>query len=45
MFADGNLDRFGQPIFPLSPKINVPGPGAYSFSDSLEDKANRILVV
>lgn len=45
MFADASVDRFGNQIYPMSPKLNVPGPGAYNFFDSLEDKANRILVV
>lgn len=45
MFAVGNTDRFGQQIYPVNPKLNVPGPGAYKYADSLEDHANRILVV
>ena len=35
MFIEGNLDRFGNPIYPISGKLSVPGPGAYSFHDNL----------
>lgn len=29
MFIPDNHDRFGQQIYPISPELNVPGPGAY----------------
>lgn len=45
MFMEGNLDRFGEQVYPISPKLRVPGPGAYNYHNSLEDKANRILIV
>ena len=45
MFVEGNTDRFGEQIFPINPPLNVPGPGAYKYDDSLEEKANRILVL
>jgi len=45
MFIEGNLDRFGNQVYPISNKLNVPGPGAYMYNDSLEDKANKILVL
>ena len=45
VFAEGNLDRFGNQKYPINPPLNVPGPGSYDFADSLEDKANRALIV
>jgi hypothetical protein len=29
MFIKDDRDRFGQHIFPVVAKLNVPGPGAY----------------
>lgn len=29
IYVDNNTDRFGEPILPRKPILNVPGPGAY----------------
>jgi hypothetical protein len=44
-FAEVNVDRFGNQIYPTLVKLNVPGPGSYEIHGSLEEKAKRILIV
>ena len=36
MFVRDDRDRFGNQIFPIAPKVNVPGPGAYEIGDTME---------
>ena len=44
-FMEGNTDRFGRQIHPISPHLNVPGPGSYKAKESIEDRANKLLIV
>lgn len=45
MFIIDDRDRFGEQIFPIAPKLKVPGPGSYQLGDSIEEKAKRLLLV
>jgi hypothetical protein len=45
MFIVDDRDRFGNQIFPIAPKLNVPGPGSYTTADSINDKSKKILIV
>lgn len=45
MFVLDDRDRFGDHIFPIAPKLKVPGPGSYEINDSLEDKAKKVLLI
>lgn len=36
MFIIDDRDRFGEQLFPIAPKLKVPGPGAYQVGDTLE---------
>lgn len=36
MFVLDDRDRFGEQMFPIAPKLKVPGPGAYEIGDTLE---------
>ena len=45
MFSSDDRDRFGQHLFPIAPKVKIPGPGSYEIHDSIEDKAKRVLVI
>ena len=44
-FIEGNTDRFGSQIHPINPHLNVPGPGSYKSKESIEDRANKVLVI
>lgn len=44
MFLVDDRDRFGEQRFPIAPKLNLPGPGTYKIPDTLEDKANLVLI-
>ena len=35
MFVLDDRDRFGDQIFPIAPKLKVPGPGSYQINDSI----------
>lgn len=35
MFILDDRDRFGDQLFPIAPKLNVPGPGSYSIHDTM----------
>ena len=45
MFMEGHVDRFGDMIYPIKAATNVPGPGAYHYEDTLQSKANKILIL
>jgi hypothetical protein len=45
MFVLDDRDRFGDQIFPIAPKLKVPGPGSYQINDSIEDKAKKLVLV
>ena len=36
VYAESNLDRFGQSVMPRKPRNQVPGPGHYSIRGNLE---------
>ena len=35
MFIKDDRDRFGNQIFPIVPKLNVPGPGSYDEKNTM----------
>lgn len=35
MFVLDDRDRFGDQIYPIAPKLKVPGPGSYEIKDSM----------
>lgn len=45
MFAQDDRDRFGDQIFPIAPKLKVPGPGSYDTHGSIEEKTKKIALV
>ena len=45
MFIVDDRDRFGNQIYPIAPKLNVPGPGSYGVNDSIEDRAKKVVIV
>lgn len=45
MFVLDDRDRFGEQAFPIAPKLNVPGPGAYDINDTMEERSKKILLV
>ena len=45
MFILDDRDRFGDQVFPIAPKLKVPGPGSYEVNDNLEEKAKKLLLV
>jgi hypothetical protein len=45
MFAIDDRDRFGNQIFPIAPKLKVPGPGYYELNDNLEDRIKKVILV
>ena len=38
-------DRFGNQIYPIAPKLNVPGPGSYETNNTMEEKAKKAVIV
>ena len=42
MFVMDDRDRFGNQMFPIAPKLNVPGPGTYKEKDTLENRTRKI---
>lgn len=42
MFVKDDRDRFGNQVFPIVLKLNVPGPGSYEVAETIEDKARKI---
>lgn len=45
MFIQDDRDRFGKQAFPIAPKLNVPGPGAYDIKNTMEEQGRKILLV
>ena len=45
MFIVDDRDRFGEQKYPISGKVDVPGPGTYELKDNIEGKAQKIVVV
>lgn len=45
MFVNDDRDRFGEQKYPIAPKLNVPGPGAYNINESIEEKAKKVIIV
>lgn len=45
MFNQDDRDRFGDQIFPIVLKTNVPGPGAYNSVETIEEKAKKVIVL
>lgn len=45
MFMMDDRDRFGEQKFPIAPKLKVPGPGTYEISNTIEDRAKKLIVV
>lgn len=45
MFVQDDRDRFGSQIFPVAPKLKIPGPGHYQISDTLEDRIKKLVLV
>ena len=39
------MNRFGEQIYPISGKMSVPGPGTYEYTDNLQDRANKVLIL
>jgi hypothetical protein len=44
-FAEGNTDRFGNQKYPTLARISLPGPGSYDTHGTLEEKAQRIIIL
>ena len=45
MFIKDDRDRFGQQKYPISSKVNVPGPGAYDIMNGIEEQARKVSLV
>jgi len=45
MFRIDDRDRFGNQLYPIAERKPVPGPGAYEQKDSMENRAQKIIVV
>lgn len=45
MFVIDDRDRFGQQKYPIVQHLNVPGPGAYETKHSIEEKAQKVVIV
>jgi hypothetical protein len=45
MFLKDDRDRFGDQKYPIVPRNIVPGPGAYDIKKSIEEQAQKVLVV
>ena len=45
MFILDDRDRFGKQVFPIATRVPVPGPGAYEITDTMEERAKKILLV
>ena len=45
MFVKDDRDRFGNQIFPIAPKLNIPGPGAYEINDTMQEKSKKVLLI
>lgn len=45
MFIQDDRDRFGDQKYPIVNKAGVPGPGAYDIKQSIENVAQKIIVV
>lgn len=45
MFVMDDRDRFGDQIFPIVLKTQVPGPGTYDVIETIEDKAKKIVIL
>lgn len=45
MFIKDDRDRFGQQKYPISYKVNVPGPGAYDVGSGMEEQAKKVALV
>lgn len=35
MFVLDDRDRFGDQVFPIAPKLKIPGPGSYEVSGTI----------
>jgi hypothetical protein len=45
MFMQADHDRFGHQMFPIAPKLKVPGPGHYDVHDNMEDKIRKLVLL
>jgi hypothetical protein len=45
MFVRDDRDRFGQQKYPISAKLNVPGPGTYDVMMGMEEQARKVSLV
>ena len=45
MFIEDDRDRFGEQKYPIVRLADVPGPGAYQLKNSIEDRAQKVIVV
>lgn len=45
MFMIDDRDRFGQQKYPISSKVNVPGPGAYDIDKGIEEQSKKVALV
>jgi hypothetical protein len=45
MFIQGDVDRFGNQIYPIILKTPTPGPGSYEVNNNLEDKIKKIAMI
>ena len=45
MFINDDRDRFGNQMFSIAQKVNVPGPGAYQLHDNIEKRAKKIQIL
>ena len=45
VFVIDDRDRFGNQIYPIAPKLNVPGPGSYETNDTMQERAKKAVIV
>jgi hypothetical protein len=45
MFIQDDRDRFGDQKYPIASRAPVPGPGAYVVKNSMEEQAQKVMVV
>lgn len=45
MFIQDDRDRFGKQRFPISFRLNVPGPGTYEVGGDIEEQAKKVMLI
>ncbi len=45
MFQKDDRNRFGEQKYPISSKVNVPGPGAYEIMKGIQEQSKKVTLV